>query len=215
MSQVTNPRRLLGLLRVALGALVLFATAGDAAATKYTLWIHGRNTGTATKQGDYNDFSYWGPGATAAGVNKKAVNWDGVGHISDTNGLVRDALDCFCTGDNWCYIAVHSAGDMQIGYALSLYGGSARPKTNATPIAGGGGKCTATGGTQPGWNIYWVNVASGASGGSELADLGRWAVRESLTQDLVTTTARALYDHNQTRGRVFYRFAAAAGTAKR
>lgn len=214
MPRSANLRRFLGLVpgfvRIAACALVLFAAVSDAAATKYTLWIHGRNPGTPTKQGDYNDFSYWGPIATAAGVNKRAVNWDGVGHIAETNGVIRDALDCFCTGDNWCYIAVHSAGDMQIGYALSMYGGSARPKTNATP--GAGGKCTGTGTTQVGWNISWVDVASGASGGSELADVGSWAVRELLTQDLVTTTARALYDHNQTRGKTFNRFAGASGT---
>ena len=71
--------------------------------------------------------------ATAAGVNKKAVNWNGTQRISVENYRVRDALDCFCTGANWCYIASHSAGNLQIGYALSLYGGSARYKKNAVP----------------------------------------------------------------------------------
>ncbi|MCP3163054.1 hypothetical protein [Myxococcus qinghaiensis] len=182
----------------------------QAAATNYTLWIHGRNGG-GTQAGNYGDFSYWGPAGTAAGVNKKAVNWNGKESVGNQNARVRDALDCFCTGNNWCYIAVHSAGDLQIGYALSMYGGSARSKKNATPNASG--VCGNTdGSTQTGWNIKWVNVASGAGGGSELADVGEWAVNEPLVKDLVTTTARALYNHNTTRNVWFYMFAGAKGT---
>jgi len=182
----------------------------QAAATNYTLWIHGRNGG-GTQAGNYGDFSYWGPAGTAAGVNKKAVNWNGKESVGNQNARVRDALDCFCTGNNWCYIAAHSAGDLQIGYALSMYGGSARSKKNATPNASG--VCGNTdGSTQTGWNIKWVNVASGAGGGSELADVGEWAVNEPLVKDLVTTTSRALYNHNTTRNVWFYMFAGAKGT---
>ncbi len=198
-----------------LGSLALFVSlwlsAASASATNYTLWLHGRNSGGGTVAGTYADFRYWGPSSTAAGVNKKAVNWDGVSSISASNGAIRNALDCYCTGTNWCYLAVHSAGDNQLGYALALYGGSARYKKNATPNSSG--VCGNTDGTtQTGWNIKWVAVASGASGGSELADLGNWASSEALTKDLVTTTARAQYNHNQTYGRMFYRFAGAAGT---
>ncbi|QSQ19793.1 hypothetical protein JY651_31480 [Pyxidicoccus parkwayensis] len=196
------------LLGMAVAATLLVGT--EAAATNYTLWIHGRNGGT-TQAGNYNDFSYWGPSTTAAGVNKKAVNWDGRQSVGSQNYRVRDALDCFCTGTNWCYIAAHSAGDLQIGYALSMYGGSARSKKNAIPNSSG--VCGNTDGTtQVGWNIKWVNVASGAGGGSELADAGEWAVSEPLVKDLVTTTARALYNHNTTRNVWFYMFAGASGT---
>ena len=66
-----------------------------------------------------------------------AVNWDGFNRISTTNGGIRDALDCYCTGPNWCYIAAYSAGNLQIGYALSLYGTSQRFKKNPTPNAAG------------------------------------------------------------------------------
>ncbi len=62
----------------------------------------------------------WGPATTAAGVNKKSINRDGYNNIATTNGIIRDALDCYCTGPNWCYVAAHSAGNLQIGYALSL-----------------------------------------------------------------------------------------------
>ncbi|ADO69990.1 hypothetical protein [Stigmatella aurantiaca] len=182
----------------------------EASATNYTLWIHGRNSGK-TQAGNYNDFSYWGPSGTAAGVNKKAVNWNGTQKVGSENGRIRDALDCFCTGNNWCYIAAHSAGNLQIGYALSLHGGSARYKKNASPNASG--VCGNTDGTtQTGWNIKWVDVASGAGGGSELADVGEWAVSEPLVSDLVTTTSRSMYDHNNTRSKWFYMFAGAKGT---
>ena len=87
-----------------------------ASATNYTLWINGRGGGGVV--GDYKSFTYWGPAATTAGVNKKAVNWDGTSSIASQNGKIRDALDCFCTGNNWCYIATHDAGDLMIGYLL-------------------------------------------------------------------------------------------------
>lgn len=190
---------------------LVFGATETAHAANYTLWIHGRNPGATTQAGNYADFSYWGPASVSAGVNKKAVNWDGVGRIADQNFRIRDALDCFCTGTNWCYIAVHSAGDLHIGYALAQYGRTARPKKNATPNASG--VCgNSDGTTQIGWNIKSVYVASGAAGGSELADLGRWAVSDTLSIDLVTTTARAMYNHNTTQGVTFYRYAGAAGT---
>ena len=183
--------------------------AGWAQATNYSLWINGRN-GTG-QVGNHADFTYWGPGTTAAGVNKKSVNWDGYNHIASTNGNIRDALDCYCTGANWCYVAAHSAGNLQIGYALSLYGTSIRSKKNAVPNAAG--QCgTLDGSTQTGWNIKWVDVAAGAGGGSELADAGDWALSEPLVSDLKTSTARALYDHNNTNGKTFYMFAGARGT---
>jgi hypothetical protein len=181
---------------------------GEGAA--YTLWIHGRNPGSTTEIGNYDDFSYWGSAATAAGVNKKAVNWDGRGRISESNAPIRNALDCFCTGANICYIAAHSAGDAQIGYALDFYGGSSRQVTDAQPD--GSGACGGTGATQTGWNIQWIDVAGGAGGGTELADLGYWAVSDPLTSDLRTATVRSLYDHGNTGGAMFYMFAGAKGT---
>jgi hypothetical protein len=126
------------------------------------------------------------------------------------NFRIRDALDCYCTGANWCYIAVHSAGNLQIGYALSLHGGSTRSVRNAVPNSSG--VCGTTGATQVGWNIKWVDVASGAGGGSELADNGEWATSDPIVGDLMTSTARGMYNHNTTRAKWFYMFAAAKGT---
>ncbi|MEW6703594.1 MAG: hypothetical protein AB1430_01935 [Pseudomonadota bacterium] len=178
-------------------------------ATNYSLWINGRTGGG--QAGNYADFRYWGPSSANAGVNKKSVNWDGYNHISDQNYLIRNALDCFCTGPNWCYIAVHSAGNLMIGYTLDLYGGSTRYKKTPSPNAAG--QCSnSDGSTQVGWNIKWVDVAAGAGGGSELANMGDWALSEPLVSDLKTTTARALYNHNNTRGKMFYMYAGAKGT---
>ncbi len=190
------------------------ALAGCAAAvsyaTNYSLWVNGR-TGGGT-EGNYADFTYWGPASTAAGVNKKSVNWDGYSHIADKNYLVRNALDCYCTGTNWCYIAAHSAGDLMVGYTLAMYGGSTRNVKNAAPASDGTCANASTGGTQTGWNIKFVDIAAGAGGGSELSDAGSWAVSEPLVQDLKTTTARALYNHNTTRSLWFYMYAGAKGT---
>ncbi|HZH79163.1 MAG TPA: hypothetical protein VEY88_24260 [Archangium sp.] len=200
-------------LRAAALAIAVSTTllaAPEASATNYTLWIHGKNGG-GTQRGNYADFSNWGPSTVSAGVNKKAVNWDGRQKISVENFRIRDALDCFCTGTNWCYVAVHSAGNLQIGYALSLFGGSTRNVRNAVPSSTG--VCGTTGATQVGWNIKWVDVASGAGGGSELADNGEWATSDPIVGDLVTSTARAMYNHNTTRSKWFYMFAAARGTA--
>jgi len=180
-----------------------------ASAANYTLWINGRTGGGVV--GDYASFTYWGPAGTAAGVNKKSVNWDGYNSIATQNDKIRNALDCFCTGTNWCYVATHSAGDLMLGYTLANYGGSSRMKKNA--VAGSGGVCSNTdGSSQTGWNIKWVRAASGAGGGSELSDAGSWTTSEPLVKDLKTTTARAMYNHNTTRNVWFYMYAAAKGT---
>ncbi len=190
-------------------SVIVASAAALVCAANYSLWINGRTGGG--QLGNYNDFTYWGPSSTAAGVNKKSVNWDGYNSISNQNYLVRNALDCYCTGTNWCYVAAHSAGNLQIGYSLAMFGGSSRTITNAAP--NGAGVCSASGaGTQTGWNIKFVNVAGGAAGGSELSDAGDWAISEPLVSDLKTSTARAMYDHNQTRGKAFYMFAGAKGT---
>ncbi len=187
----------------------LLAISSSASATNYTLWVNGRGGGGVV--GDYASFTYWGPGTTDAGVNKKAVNWDGYNSIASQNGKIRDAMDCFCTGQNWCYVATHSAGDLMMGYTLANYGGSSRMKKNASPAAGG--VCGNSDGTsQVGWNIKWVRAASGAAGGSELSDAGSWTTSEPLVKDLKTTTARAMYNHNDTHNVWFYMYAGAKGT---
>lgn len=187
-------------------------TEGAVSGRLTVLWVHGRWTDGDGPSviGRYDDFLYWGPSDVAAGANKKAVNWGGEDRLSLSNLYVRRALDCFCTGENWCVLAGHSAGDAQIGYALSLYGGTQRPVTGGAPDASG--RCEGTGETQTGWNIQWVSVAGGAAGGSELADMGEWAVSDTVTGDLRTDTVRALYDHNATQGVWVYRFAGARGT---
>lgn len=193
-------------------ALCLLAFTGLASAANYTLWINGRNGGGTI--GNYDSFTYWGPASAPAGVNKKAVNWDGRSSIASQSYLVRNALDCFCTGNNWCYIATHSAGDLLLGYTLANYGGSARMKKNAVPSPVGmcGDLAGSAGGAQTGWNIKWVRAAASSSGGSELADIGAWTTSEALVQDVRVATARAMYNHNDTRNIWFYMYAGANGT---
>jgi hypothetical protein len=194
----------------------LLLLAGLASAANYTLWINGRTGGGIV--GNYNSWTYWGPSGVDAGINKKSVNWDGRSSIAAASPRIRDALDCFCTGSNWCYIATHSAGDLLIGYTLANYGGSTRTIRNA--VADGAGVCATTGSaggagastTQTGWNIKWVASAAGSGGGSELASIGAWTTSEPLVQDVRVATARAMYNHNQTRGIVFWMYAGARGT---
>jgi hypothetical protein len=194
--------------QLALLAVLLLGTSSQA--LNYSLWIKGRGSGGVP--GQYGDFGYWGPSGVAAGVNKRAVNWDGSSRIASQNYRVRDALDCFCTGPNWCYIAAYSAGNLMIGYALDLYGGTARFRKN--PGTALNGKCSNSDGTsQVGWNIKWVDIAAGAAGGTELADTGAWAVSEPLVSDLKVATARSMYNHDNTRGRIFYLFAGAKGAS--
>jgi hypothetical protein len=92
-----HPLRLL----VAFVLILLSTASGIASATNYTLWINGRANGAGVA-GNYNSFGYWGSASASAGVNKKSVNWDGYNSIASQNSKVRDALDCFCTGSNWC-----------------------------------------------------------------------------------------------------------------
>jgi hypothetical protein len=186
--------------------------AGVAGATNYSLWINGRTGGGVI--GNYNDFAYFGANSVPAGVNKKSVNWDGRSSIASQSGIIRNALDCFCTGSNWCYIAVHSAGDLQIGYNLAYWGRSARTVTNAQPSPSGApGTCAPSAGrTQIGWNIKWVRVSAGSAGGSELADIGAWTTSEPLANQHKVSTARAMYNHNDTQGIWFYNYAGAHGT---
>ena len=192
--------------------LGLMGLTGSASAANYTLWINGRTGGGTV--GDYDSWTYWGPSGVDAGVNKKSVNWDGRGSIASQSPRIRDALDCFCTGANWCYIATHSAGDLLIGYTLANYGGSTRTIRNA--VANANGVCAAAGGsggaTQTGWNIKWVAAAAGSGGGSELADIGAGTTSEPLVQDLKVSTARAMYNHHDTRGVGFWMYAGARGT---
>ena len=188
----------------------LLAISASSSATNYTLWVNGRTGGGIV--GDYTSFTYWGPAGTAAGINKKAVNWDGYNSIASQNGKIRDAMDCFCTGSNWCYIASHSAGDLMVGYALANYGGSTRMVKDGAPNASGQCGNSSGGASQAGWNIKWVRAASGAGGGSELSDVGSWTTSEPLVKDLKTTTARAMYNHNDTHNVWFYMYAGAKGT---
>ncbi|WP_332847792.1 hypothetical protein [Massilia sp. S19_KUP03_FR1] len=190
--------------------LCLLAWSALAGATNYSLWVNGRTGGGVV--GNYASFNYFGPATVAAGVNKISANWDGRSSIASQSGVLRNALDCFCTGANWCYIATHSAGDLLVGYTLAQYGGSTRSVTAA--VANGAGVCAAApgGAQQTGWNIKWVRSAAGSAGGSELADAGAWAISEPLVQDQRVATARAMYNHNDTHNVWFYMYAGARGT---
>jgi hypothetical protein len=150
-------------------ALTTFAATKEAHATNYSLWIHGRSS---TPSG----FSYWthsgyAGNGIAAGVNPVAVNYDGTQHISATNGVIVNALNTYCTGANSCYVACHSAGCAQLGYAFAY----SNPGT---------------------WHVIWVAEGGSAEGGSELANVGSWLTGWNIDSDLHTGTMRAMYNHD-------------------
>jgi hypothetical protein len=156
------------------------AGGGSGMGTTTTLYIHGRNPG-----GLPVGWSYWL--AERPGINAVPVNWVGSDPIAETNATIRSALDTYCTGNNWCYVACHSAGCAQIGYALALYG---------------------TTGDVDSWNIYWIAAAGSAEGGSELAalsDLIGGVV--PLDEDLAPSVIRQMYDHDATNGVTHWMFA--------
>lgn len=169
-------------------------------AKTYTLYIHGRTPATNDFEADYTRFDYWGPSAEAAGDNPRAVNVDGTMHISERTHMIQRALDCYCTGSNWCNIGAHSAGNLHIGYAIANYQHTQRPvKVPDIPAAGSEGEngvCESAGNstttglpkTQTGWNIRSVRVAAGAGGGSELA----YAAAGIESSEAVVTAIRLL-----------------------
>ncbi len=147
-----------------------------------TLYIHGRDA-----DGQPSDWSYWqGNGKVRPGVNAFPVNWVGNDRIGQTNITIRNAFNKYCTGNNSCYVACHSAGCAQVGYALDLYG--------------------TTGGVDS-WNIYWIAAAGSAEGGSEVADLKLFSVAVPLDEDLRTTVMRTMYNHDNTMGVTHWMFA--------
>jgi hypothetical protein len=157
--------------------LAVSSLAPSAHATNYSLWIHGRDTATGSgcTGGTPSGWSYWdGLPQESSGVNAIAVNYDGRNYVSVTNPTVVSALNTYCTGSNSCYVACHSTGCLQIGYAYDHAYSSSNP-----------------------WHINWVMAAGSAAGGSELADDGYWAVSDCITTDLKTSNARSSYNHDK------------------
>ena len=151
-----------------IAAAVALLVAMPAYATNYTLWIHGRHSGTPS------GWSYWQSDNSSyviSGTNVVAVNYDGYQHIATTNPIIVSALDTYCTGSNACYVACHSAGCAQIGYAIDWH----------QPMR---------------WNIMWVATGGSAAGGSELANAGSWMTGNPIDSDLQVGTMRGMYNHD-------------------
>jgi hypothetical protein len=158
-------------------ALGLLAATAPARATNYSIYIHGF-TGLSSCGQTPSGWCYWNNSAQP-GVNATPANYNGTQHLSQSSPAVKSVLDAKCMGTNWCYVAAHSLGASMIGYLEAIY--PAR------------------------WNIYWVDTAGGAAGGSELANAIDWAnsAVQSLTgygygaiNDLTTGTMRGLYNHD-------------------
>ena len=151
-------------------AAVLLCVAGGVYAT--TIAMDQRPQQFQRAGGQLRGLHLLGPASTAAGVNKQVGELGRFNRVSDQNYRIRDALTAIAQAAIGATSPPIIAGNLQIGYALSMYGGSTRTKKNATPNASG--QCgNLDGTTQTGWNIKWVDVAAGAGGGSELANRGQ------------------------------------------
>jgi hypothetical protein len=161
---------MLSKLLVAAASIATVCIASNASANN-TVWIHGRNT-----SGTPSGFSYWshssyGAQGITTGVNATAANYDGTAHITVSGpGQLWSQLDAACGAGKNCYIACHSAGCSQIGYAVAY-----NPSR---------------------WNIIYVETGGAASGGSELASAGSWMTGYDIDSDLHVGTMRGLYDHD-------------------
>jgi hypothetical protein len=162
-------------LLAAAAATASLTIASTAGATNYSIYMHGMSlfAGCGNTPGTW---CYWG-GGTQPGVNAVPLNYDGTVHMSQAVGTIKSTLDAYCMGSNWCYVAAHSEGGAMIGYAEALYPGR--------------------------WNIYWVDLAGSAAGGSDLANAADWAVGSGVVgaicgacADLATGTVRGMYNHD-------------------
>jgi hypothetical protein len=161
-------------------AVLGILAAAPAGAANHSIYIHGF-TGLSSCGATPSGWCYWN-GTAQPGVGAVAANYNGTQHLSTSSPAVKTVLDNNCTGANWCYIAAHSMGGSMIGYLESVYPGR--------------------------WNIYWVDVAGSAAGGSELANAVDWANNavHSLTgygygaiSDLTTSNmgSQSFYNHDK------------------
>jgi len=127
--------------------------------------------------------------ANALSVDVRAVQTDVAGTQIAATTLVR-YLDACCTDSNSCVIYNFSNGDNVVGYALDALAST----TTICP----GGVCEEV----LDWNILEVRTAAGNGGGSELSNWGLLAdlFGCDLSSQIAPSQARALYDHNNTRG---------------
>lgn len=144
--------------------------------TTRTLWVHGLDfLGLSNVVLPYRSTEYWDKQVSELrGPEPVAVNYHGQAYVSQSNVVLQYELDSLCRWPESCYIACHSAGCAQTGYALSLHSDL---------------------GTR--WNVVEVAAAGSAAGGSELAESGSFlSIGGDLTRDLRVATMRTLYDHN-------------------
>jgi hypothetical protein len=166
-----------------LTALCLLGITGLASATNYTLWINGRTGGGTI--GDYNSFTYWGPSPRRRASTRRP-----------STGTATTASHRRAAHPRRARLLLHRQQlvlyrDPQRGRPDDgLHAGQLRRlgahEEERQPEFVGRVRQFSDGTSQTGWNIKWVRAASGAGGGSELADYGSWAVSDPLTQDLKT-----------------------------
>lgn len=119
--------------------------------------------------------------ANFPGVTSVNAQVDQRNSMSTATAELRNILDAYCTGDDWCYVYAYSNGGATISRTLSIYSTD--------------------------WNIYWVMVSGSNEGGSELS-YTRWAAEIFLGCNLAGHIApsdhRSNWNHDDTNGNTIY-----------
>ncbi len=168
---------------------VILATVGSiaflmftevATATNYAIFIHGRTPQNCSRTD--TDNNYWGTSSNiGAAWTKRFVNYDGTIDPRGTGSCtgrtkLRATLNTYCGTGNTCRIICHSMGCLTTDYLAFI-----DPTFWSSK------------------NISWSLHITGASGGSELANVGTWITGWSADSALKTGTARS-WNHNSTLG---------------
>jgi hypothetical protein len=98
---------------------------------------------------------------------------------SAANSFKTSYLDVYCGAGNTCYIYNYSAGDNVMGYLFANYGDI--------------------------WNIGYVYTTGGAGGGSALSGDIASTLTCSFANQLTESSARGMYNHNDTNAKTVYR----------
>jgi hypothetical protein len=129
--------RLVVVLRLA--AVVGSLVASEAVAGQYVLYLHGRSSQS------------WGRSLMAvSGWTNVTLSYDGNARLANASvsGLIRQTVRNYCSGDNSCVIACHSAGCLRTLYAVEQL------RAEQVPLA-----------------VLWVEAAASAAGGTRLAEI--------------------------------------------
>ncbi len=145
---------------IQLVAVVGALASSEAVAGQYILYLHGRSS-----QG-------WGrPTAAVSGWTNVTLSYDGNARLANASvsGVIRQTVRTYCSADNACVIACHSAGCLRTLYAVEQL------RAEKVPL-----------------NLLFVEAAASAAGGTRLAELSTNLFGDQpIDEDIRRDSARA------------------------